>query len=133
MIDPIAMDAVREHLANVAGITRIIWPNEAAKVAPPYVVFDFGVSNTDPITIDGEERVEVRPLVSVYVESDTFTTAQDTTLWAIAQAFKIGTRVESGGTVYAESLRTPEADSGEANGKLFRRSLTLRLAVDQTA
>lgn len=131
MIDPAAMAAIREHLAGVSGIPQIIWPNEAASASAPFVVFDFGVNITRPITLDGEERAEIRPLVSVYVQENTFTAEQDVILWNIAQAFKVGVRISSGGTVYAESLRTPEADNGDTDGALFRRSLTLRLAVSQ--
>lgn len=131
MIDPAAWDAIRAHLASVSGIPKIIWPNEAAEVSPPFLTFDFGPELTTPITVDGQETVDIRPVIGVNVNLGEFTTEQDALLWSIAQAFKFDTRIPFNGNDYVQSLRTPEADNGLPGEAYFRRSLTLRLRVIQ--
>lgn len=132
MSDPAVMVAIRQKLAGVAGIPTIIWPNEAKAVTPPYVVFDAGFPPlVATLTIDGQEAFEIRPQVSLLEVPNTFTATGDATLWAIAQAFSIGTRIFSGLTEVGQSLQTPVADGGRPDNGLFRRDMILRIASYQ--
>jgi len=131
MIDPVAINAVREYLSAIPGLPTIIWPNEAVDISPPFLTFDFGVETGETVTLDGLERIVWRPVIKSFVEAGTFTAAQDDILWPIALAFKINTWISSSGTQYALSLRTPEVQNGANDGVLFSRDLILRLAVNQ--
>lgn len=132
MSDPAVLAAIRAHLEAIAGLPTIIWPNESKKVPAPFLTFDNGPQNLNPITIDGEERVELRPQVSLHEEVGTYTADGDVHLWAIAQAFKFNTDILSGATKLAQCLQTPVPDNGESHDGIFRRNMTLRVVTYQT-
>jgi len=73
----------------------------------------------------------LRPQVSLLTERNTFTSAGDTILWAIAQAFKVNTKIMDGSTELGICLRTPVPDGGEPDGAYFRRNMTLQIASYQ--
>lgn len=132
MSNPNVLVAIRAHLAAVSGLPEIIWPNEAKAVATPFLTFDNGPQFGTPLTIDGHEAFELRPNIAFHVEQGTYTSEGDAVLWSIAQAFKIGTRIFSGGSEVAQCLQTPVPDGGEPFEGMFRRNLILRIASYQT-
>lgn len=131
MTVPAVLVAVRETLLGVSGLPTIIWPNEAAKVDPPYLTFDNGPLFSTPVTIDGEERFEFRPLVSIRIAGNTFTAAADVYIAAIQSAFKIGTIIEDGGSEIGRCDRTPLPDGGRPEDGLWRIDMTLRVSSHQ--
>jgi hypothetical protein len=132
MSDPAVLIAVRAKLAGIPGLPPIIWPNEEIRTPAPFLIFDNGPMVGTPITIDGEERFEFRPQVSLMVDAGTFTASGDATLWAIAQAFKFATRIDDGaGSFIARCLQTPVPDNGRPDGAYYRRDMALRIASDQ--
>lgn len=132
MSDPAVIIAIRQTLQAIPGLPTIIMPNQAVRVSAPFLTFDNGVPFNTPLTIDGEEFFDIRPNVALHTEPNTGTKAGDATLWAIAQAFKIGTRIFSGNAEVARCLQTPVADGGELQGGLYRRNMILRIASYQT-
>ncbi|WP_226780344.1 DUF4128 domain-containing protein [Oceaniglobus trochenteri] len=131
MSNPAVMVAVRAHMAAITGLPSIVWPNEEIRVQPPFLIWDDGPTVGRPITIDGEERFEFRPQVSLMVQPGSFTATGDAILRDIAQAFKWNTKITSGGAFVAYCLQTPTADNGRPDGGYFRRDMTLRIASDQ--
>lgn len=131
MSNPAVIVAIRDHLLAVPGLPDIIMPNDAKRVDTPFLTFDNGPIFNTPLHIDGEEFFDMRPNVAMHEEAGKFTHEGDAALWAVAQAFKIGTRIFLGTTEVARCLQTPVADSGQVQGGIFRRNMILRIASYQ--
>lgn len=128
MSNPAIMSAISEHFMDISGLPPVVWPNQEITLQPPFIIWDDGFNRVEPITIDGEERFEYRPQVSLMVELGTHTSASDTVLWSIAQAFKFGTKIASpSGEYIAYCPSTPVASNGRADGALFRTDMELRI------
>jgi len=129
---PAVLVAVRKKLADTSGLPGIIWPNEAADIAPPFLAFSNGPMAGEAVTLDGHERFLFRPVVSVMVAANTFTAAADGYVTAIQAAFKINTRLFTpAGVEIGRCDRTPEPDGGGPDGNLWRVNLTLRVSSHQ--
>lgn len=131
MSDPAVLIAVRDHLSAIADLPAISWPNSALPENPPFLIFDNGPAFGRPITIDGEERFEFRPLVSYMERQGDYTFASDAALFKIAQAFSFATKIMSGSSEVAHCLQTPVADNGYHDGTYYRRTMTLQIASYQ--
>lgn len=132
MTVPAVLVAVRKKLADTSGLPTVIWPNEAADVAPPFLTFANGPMLGQAVTLDGHERFLFRPVVSILVAANTFTAAADTYAAAIQAAFKVHTRLfTEAGAEIGRCDRTPEPDGGSPDGNLWRVNLTLRVSSHQ--
>lgn len=132
MSNPAVFSAIASHFEAIDSLPSIVWPNQEITAQPPYLIWDDGIQDGTPITIDGEERFEYRPQVSMMVEMGAGTTATDATFWAISQAFKHGTRIEgTDGSYVAQSIQTPTPDGGYPDDHLYRRNMTLRIVSHQ--
>lgn len=131
MSDPVVMVAVREALSAISGLPKVYWPNEELGARAPFLIFDTGPTTGTPITLSGQERFEFRPQVSYMARLGDYTADSDAALWAVAQAFKFGTKIYSDGVQVAYCLQTPVADGGFPDGSFYRRNMTLRIASDQ--
>ncbi len=135
MSDPAVLIAIRDHLAAVAGVPDIFWPNEASSelkpATPPFITFDNGTQAVRRLTLNGKEWFDIRPNVAVHVCSGDGTVESDAIFWGIAQAFKVDTRIYIGAIEVARCMQTPVPDAGFHEGGIYRRNMILRIASYQ--
>lgn len=127
MADARLIRAVRAHLAAVPGLPRILWPNEAARVTPPFLVFDNGTGQTAMHSLAGTERGEYSPQVSVMGAGNAFTAQTEPLVDLVVAAFKANTIISDSTGAVARCWKSPTPDGGRPDGGFWRVDIALHL------
>lgn len=124
----IVIEAIRLRLFSLAGLPPIVLPNEEIKLAAPYLIYDDGFETVTPITVDGEERYQFNPQVSIMVEHGAKPSAYSGYVSVIREGFKSGVRLTDDAAQYIADCRTsPTAFNGRPDNGLYRVDVTLNV------
>lgn len=118
-------EAFNAHLATLPNAPRIVWENQDADVAPPYLQVEHIRSQPSRYTLDGWHEYTGRMQVTVVVPAGTYTAQANALAEAVAAHFAADTSIPVGDGV----IRIPEAPwivDGLQDGARYRIPVQVR-------
>jgi len=115
-------EAFKAHVAAMAGLPDVVWPNEARKATTPRLDVQTGPSSPLSLTLAGVSDADLMYQVTVVTKSGEYTTESNTIIDAVVSRFAFGQVVGA-----SKVRKRPDIGPAIQDGTEYSVPITIRL------